>query len=218
MPINDLVAGQSTVGAPLVRTEPIQERSAARIDALLDAAAAVVDEIGFDRLTTAMVAERAGASIGTVYRYFPDRIVLLQALRDRALLRYRHSVVQAIDAQKPEHWWNAVEAAIDAFVDMFRTEAGFRIIRFADAERAGASEEEVARETGFAPQFAQILSDEYGLPAGEDLAFRLEVVVEIMDSLINRAFVEDANGDERYISEARTVAREYLERRFDTQD
>ena len=214
MPINDLVAGQSTVGAPLVRTEPIQERSAARIDALLDAAAAVVDEIGFDRLTTAMVAERAGASIGTVYRYFPDRIVLLQALRDRALLRYRRSVVQAIDAESPAHWWNAVECAIDAFVGMFRTEPGFRIIRFTDVERAGVPEDEVVRPVGFAQQFADILSDEYGLPSGEELSFRLEVVVEIMDSLINRAFVEDPEGDERFISEARTVAREYLERRF----
>jgi AcrR family transcriptional regulator len=214
VPINDLVAGQSTVGAPLVRTEPIQERSAARIDALLDAAAAVVDEIGFDRLTTAMVAERAGASIGTVYRYFPDRIVLLQALRDRALLRYRRSVVQAIDEQSPAHWWNAVECAIDAFVGMFRTEPGFRIIRFSDVERSGVPEDEVVRPVGFAQQFADILSDEYGLPAGEDLAFRLEVVVEIMDSLINRAFVEDPEGDERFIAEARTVAREYLERRF----
>ena len=44
MPINDLVAGQGAVGAPLVRTEPIQERSAARIDALLDAAADVEKE------------------------------------------------------------------------------------------------------------------------------------------------------------------------------
>lgn len=214
MPINDLVAGQSTVGAPLVRTEPIQERSAARIDALLDAAAAVVDEIGFDRLTTAMVAERAGASIGTVYRYFPDRIVLLQALRDRALLRYRRSVVAAIDAESPAHWWNAVECAIDAFVGMFRTEPGFRIIRFSDVERAGVPEDEVVRPVGFAQQFADILSDEYGLPSGEELSFRLEVVVEIMDSMINRAFVEDPEGDERFISEARTVAREYLERRF----
>ncbi|WP_285116907.1 TetR/AcrR family transcriptional regulator [Leifsonia sp. fls2-241-R2A-40a] len=218
MPINDLVAGQSTVGAPLVRTEPIQERSAARIDALLDAAAEVVDEIGFDRLTTAMVAERAGASIGTVYRYFPDRIVLLQALRDRALLRYRRSVVEAIDAQAPQHWWNAVECAIDAFVHMFRTERGFRIIRFADAERSGTAEEEAQADSGFANLFAQILSDEYGLPAGDDLSFRLQVVVEMMDSLISRAFVEDPNGDERYISEARTVAREYLERRFGSKD
>ncbi|WP_158864002.1 TetR/AcrR family transcriptional regulator [Leifsonia sp. AG29] len=214
MPINDLVAGQNAVGAPLVRTEPIQERSAARIDALLDAAAEVVDEIGFDRLTTAMVAERAGASIGTVYRYFPDRIVLLQALRDRAVLRYRRRVVLAIDAQQPEHWWNAVECAIDAFVDMFRTEPGFRIIRFTDAERSGVPEEEVARDVSFATRFATILAEEYDLPAGDELAFRLEIVVEMMDALVNRAFVDDPRGDERYIEEARTVAREYLERRY----
>ena len=214
MPINDLVAGQNTVGAALVRTEPIQERSAARVDALLDAAADVVDEIGFDRLTTAMVAERAGASIGTVYRYFPDRIVLLQALRDRAVLRYRRAVVSAIHEQQPEHWWNAVEAAIDSFVAMFREEAGFRIIRFTDAERSGVPGEEVVRDVSFAAQFAEILSDEYRLPAGEDLAFRLEIVVEVMDSLINRAFRDDPAGDERYIAEARTVAREYLESRY----
>lgn len=217
MPINDLVAGQNTVGAPLVRTEPIQERSAARIDALLDAAAEVVDEIGFDRLTTAMVAERAGASIGTVYRYFPDRIVLLQGLRDRAVLRYRRSVVEAIHEHNPAHWWNAVECAIDAFVAMFRSEPGFRIIRFTDAERSGVPAEEVARDVSFAGQFAEILSDEYGLPAGEDLAFRLEVVVEMMDALINRAFVDDPDGDERFIAEARAVAREYLERRYSTE-
>ena len=60
------------------RNEPVQARSTARLTALLDAAAAVIDEIGYERLTTAMVAERAGASIGTVYRYFPDRIAVLQ--------------------------------------------------------------------------------------------------------------------------------------------
>ena len=51
-----------------LRNEPVQARSAARLSALLDAAAAIVDEIGYERLTTAMVAERAGASIGTVDR------------------------------------------------------------------------------------------------------------------------------------------------------
>ena len=69
----------------LLRNEPVQARSTARLTSLLDAAAQVVDEIGFERLTTAMVAERAGASIGTVYRYFPDRIAVLQSLSARSL-------------------------------------------------------------------------------------------------------------------------------------
>ena len=215
MPINDLVAGQSQSGAPLVRTEPIQERSAARIDALLDAAAEVVDEIGFDRLTTAMVAERADASIGTVYRYFPDRIVLLQALRDRALQRYRAAVVEAIHEASPEHWWDAMECAIDAFVEMFRSEPGFRIIRFTDAERQSASAGTGFGEDFFAHQFANILAEEFGLPAGDELNFRLEVAVEIADSLITRAFLIDPRGDEAFIEEARVVIREYLSKRYD---
>ena len=61
-------------GTAVIRNEPVQARSAARLTALLDAAAHVVHEIGYERLTTAMVADRAGASIGTVYRFFPDRI------------------------------------------------------------------------------------------------------------------------------------------------
>ena len=64
-----------------LRNEPVQARSTARLGALMDAAAAVVDEIGFERLTTAMVAERAQASIGTVYRYFPDRIAPVAGAR-----------------------------------------------------------------------------------------------------------------------------------------
>jgi AcrR family transcriptional regulator len=214
VPINDLVTGQSQSGAPLVRTEPIQERSAARIDALLDAAAEVVDEIGFDRLTTAMVAERADASIGTVYRYFPDRIVLLQALRDRALQRYRGAVVDAIHTTAPGHWWDATECAIDAFVEMFRHEPGFRIIRFTDAERQSATAEVGFGDDFFAHRFASILAEEFGLPAGAQLNFRLEVAVEIADSLITRAFLIDPSGDEAFIEEARVVIREYLAKRY----
>ena len=100
--IEDILVGtQETVSAGALRVEPAQERSLARIDALLDAAAAVVDEVGFDRLTTAQVAELSGASIGTVYRYFPDRIALLAALHDRAVLRYRVAASEELERRQP---------------------------------------------------------------------------------------------------------------------
>lgn len=63
-----------------LRTTPIQARSAARITELLDACAAVIEELGIEHVTTNLVAERAGCSIGTIYRYFPDRIAVLRAL------------------------------------------------------------------------------------------------------------------------------------------
>ena len=79
----DIQLSTRTDAIALIRNEPVQARSTARLAALLDAAAQVVHEIGYERLTTAMVAERAGASIGTVYRYFPDRIAVLQSLAAR---------------------------------------------------------------------------------------------------------------------------------------
>ena len=62
------------------RITPTQARGVARVQELLNACAAVVDEVGIERLTTNLVAERAECSIGTLYRYFPDRTAVLRAL------------------------------------------------------------------------------------------------------------------------------------------
>ncbi|AYG05105.1 TetR/AcrR family transcriptional regulator [Gryllotalpicola protaetiae] len=211
MPIHDLAKDPERSLAALVRTEPIQERSAARVDALLDAAAAVVDEIGFDRLTTAMVAERADASIGTVYRYFPDRIALLQGLRERAIGRFRVAVVQRIEEVHPSTWLEAVECSIDAVATMYRTEPGFRIIRFADDERGNDATGEFSGDTvPLSHGLAEVLSGDFGLPAGDELVFRVAIAIEIGDALVGRAFVSNPEGEERYITEARAVISAYL--------
>ncbi|HEY0247494.1 MAG TPA: TetR/AcrR family transcriptional regulator [Gryllotalpicola sp.] len=217
MPIHDLAKDPERSLAALVRTEPIQERSAARVDALLDAAAAVVDQIGFDRLTTAMVAERADASIGTVYRYFPDRIALLQGLRERAIGRFRVTVVERIEEVKPKSWLEAVGCAVDAFVTMYRTEPGFRIIRFADDERGNdESDSSFSGESElFARALTEVLAAEFGLPVGDELEFRLGIAIEIGDALVSRAFLSSPEGDMRYVDEARAVIGAYLARYYE---
>lgn len=210
MTLDDLTGHSGQPLSPGVRTEPTQERGAARIDALLDAAALVVDEVGIDRLTTAMVAEKAGSSIGTVYRYFPDRIALLQALRDRAVLRYRQAVIDRLQGGQPVLWTDAVAGSLGAFADMFRSEHGFKIIRFVDETREDG---EAAAEYGsgyFARIFARMLSEEYGLRDGEELEFRLTIAVEIGLSLVERAFLRNREGDAAILEEARSVVLSYL--------
>jgi AcrR family transcriptional regulator len=60
---------------------PQQERGERRVAALLDAAAAVIAEVGYEAATMTAVAERAGASIGAVYQYFPNKEAVVRALR-----------------------------------------------------------------------------------------------------------------------------------------
>ena len=209
MSLSDIVGEGSAGQGQQIRTEPMQQRSAARLSALLDAAAAVVDEVGFDRITTAMVAERAGASIGTVYRYYPDRVAVLHALRERAVLRFRQRFVEEIKRTRPESWWDTVDCAVTAFVGLYRSEPGFRILHFADRERTQEAGGDL--ESGFfARSLADILAEEFGLPAGPDLNFRLEMTVEMADALLSRAFASDPQGDERIIAECRRIMHDYL--------
>ncbi|UFU14584.1 TetR/AcrR family transcriptional regulator [Curtobacterium sp. C1] len=63
-----------------LRNDPVQARSAATLERILDAARFLAQGTGYDRFTTAHVADRAGVSIGTVYRYFPDRVAILDVI------------------------------------------------------------------------------------------------------------------------------------------
>jgi hypothetical protein len=65
-----------------LRREPQLERGERRVVQLLETAAVVLAESGYEAATMTEVANRAGASIGTVYQYFPNKEALVQATKD----------------------------------------------------------------------------------------------------------------------------------------
>ncbi|MGR2753541.1 TetR family transcriptional regulator [Agromyces arachidis] len=208
MPNIDLILGTDHGRRRSVRTEPTQRRSSQRLDALLDAAAEIVDDLGFERLTTQMVAERAAASIGTVYRYFPDRVAVLHALRDRSVRRYRERLAEALERAELDEWWDVVDVALGVCAELYRDEPGFTVIHAAPRELSDDGEAEIAH------RLARLLEHDFGLRNDADARFRLGVAVEVGEALIHRAFARDASGDLRYLDEARRVVRAHLEEHF----
>ena len=196
-------------GIALLRNEPVQARSTARLASLLDAAAAIIDEIGYERLTTAMVAERAGASIGTVYRYFPDRIVVLQSLSARSLGEFVEGTRATVLDSVHTTWLDALEACIVAMTTAFRSLPGFRSLRLGDVLDVRPALTAQYGSTAVAAAAATAISERFGLPI-EELAHRLEVVIVVSDSLLARAFTYDSNGDSKLIDEALKISRAYL--------
>ena len=67
------------------RRSPKQARSRATWEAIVEAAAQIVERGGAEALNTNEVAERAGVSIGTLYQYFPDKQAILLAAARREL-------------------------------------------------------------------------------------------------------------------------------------
>jgi len=200
-------------GSAAIRNEPVQARSTARLAALLDAAARVIDEIGYERLTTAMVADRAGASIGTVYRYFPDRIAVLQTLAARNADRIGERALAELKNRRHETWTAALEAGYDVFTAAFRSEPGFASLRFGDVLDLRPVLGPLALRE-FAVRAGAVMVDRFGMSDSDDARLTLQSVLTIADAVAADAFQRDRQGDpvvlRHAISAAHSLLKEYF--------
>ena len=95
---------------------PVQKRGQQRVDAILDAAEVVFGEMGVEAATTNAIAERAGASVGSLYHFFPNKDAILQALAER----YAESVKATLTtARRIEEPWVPLDVLFTNMIDMF---------------------------------------------------------------------------------------------------
>ncbi len=109
----------SSLSSSPQRIVPQQPRASRRVESLLEAAAEIVAEVGYETMTMTAIAERSGASIGALYRYFPDKMAVARAL----LLRY----AQQVDS----HWSSLIEEAKELSVEEFAGRLVGRMAEFA---------------------------------------------------------------------------------------
>jgi AcrR family transcriptional regulator len=83
-------------GVESSRKNPEQARSRATVDVVIEAAAQLLEAAGERGFNTNAVAERAGVSIGTLYRYFPDKQAILLALARREMDAFNAAVASLL--------------------------------------------------------------------------------------------------------------------------
>ena len=99
------------------RKSPVQARSAASVDAILEATIQVLRSAGKERLTTTRVAQRAGVSVGTLYQYFPNKSALLQAVLKRHLDEVTAAIERVCREQESRTLQQMATALINAFLE-----------------------------------------------------------------------------------------------------
>lgn len=63
-----------------VRKRPVQARSRARVETILNTAKDIISEVGSDGLKMNALAQRAEVPIGTVYQFFPNKSAVIHTL------------------------------------------------------------------------------------------------------------------------------------------
>jgi AcrR family transcriptional regulator len=196
-----------------LRRAPVQRRSAERLTRILDACAELLDEVGYDALSTRAVALRAGVPIGSVYRFFGNKRQMADALAQRNLERYTERVTERLKKASRGDWRAAMDAVLDEYLAMKRTAPGFSLVDFGNQIPVGARHTEP--NTRVADRLTDLLSGYLGRTPDEDLRRVFLVAVESADTLVQLAFRTDPDGDEAIIAETRELLRAYLGRVLD---
>lgn len=112
------------------RRRPQQERGKAAVESILSATSRLLDETGFDALTTAAIAERAGVNIATLYRYFPNKFTIVSELAEQLESERSAASVDALRGLPTAQDWRVpLRTAIDAVADLRESQVGNRAIR-----------------------------------------------------------------------------------------
>ncbi len=108
---------------------PKQVRSWERFHRILDTAADLFAEIGYESVTTDEIAASADTSVGGLYRFFPDKSAVFHALLDRYLKQLRELAAElhTEDAmQVPLEIY--INRLVDAFDQFANDHSGFRTV------------------------------------------------------------------------------------------
>jgi AcrR family transcriptional regulator len=66
-----------------LRRQPSQKRGKDRVEKILEAAAVVFDEVGYEAATTHQIAAKAGTAVGSLYQFFPDKASIFNTMEIR---------------------------------------------------------------------------------------------------------------------------------------
>ncbi|MFD7703033.1 TetR family transcriptional regulator [Streptomyces caelestis] len=199
--------------ATSLRRAPVQRRSTERLARILDACAALLDEVGYDDLSTRAVAQRAGVPIGSVYRFFGNKRQMADALAQRNLERFTERVAERLGVTGDRGWRHAMDVVLDEYLDMKRTAPGFSLVDFGNQIPVGTRRAEPNHRV--ADRLTDLFSGYLGREADDDLRRTFLVAVETADALVHLAFRMTPEGDEKVIGELREMLRAYLARTLD---
>ncbi|GAA2174818.1 hypothetical protein GCM10009846_22230 [Agrococcus versicolor] len=178
--------------------------AARRVAQIVDAAARLVEEGGAERLTTTAIAHETGLAIGSVYRYFPDRVAILVELGRRSRERLQQRLDDAFRLGQP-----TLEQAIDAFVDTvaqhYRVEPAVRSLGMGDRIDLGPDRARIQWSEVASP-VVDALVREHGVQHAL-AAVALDTAGPMVDALVELAFRDRAAGEPTFLQHAHLVAR-----------
>lgn len=177
------------------RREPSQARGHQRVKALLDATAQLLEEVGYDALTTKAIAERADTSIGSFYQFFPNRDAAVAALVDG----YRAEIRDYLQTHVREHFRDTREgitadwvgSVVDGLTALYASFPGFRGFSTGALTEGPLAEQAQQLRAELLSSLEELMGESFPEVPAERRHRCLVMVVETARSVLDRLAVFD---------------------------
>lgn len=184
--------------ASAARRAPVQERSRQTVTRILDAAAAIADEQGVEAATTRAIADRAGVSYPSLYRFFPDREAILGELLERQCAELDARCVAAEPTWRIESIGDLLDNEIALHVHFYRQHPSAARMWMGGRTSPAVTGCVRARMRTLADRMHGILLASGLIPAGTDPCTML-VAVEMADRILELSY-RGGDFDERILA------------------
>ena len=197
-----------------LRHPPVQARSRERLQRVLDAAERVLADEGAAALTTTRVAAVAGVPVASVYRFFPDKEAIVEALALGYWAEFGDAVGALAERMERRPLRDPVATIVDALAASFRSKPGFTALWFGGLRTERLRDATRPSRARFAVYAERMLAVSYPDADAEILAATARMLVLTGDALLREAFRVDPDGDPKLLEETKFVLGAYLEARL----
>jgi AcrR family transcriptional regulator len=197
----------------LEKNKPQQERAKRTYEAILSAAAELLVEVGVERISTNLVAERAGITVPALYRYFPNKYAVLNAL-GAALMDKQNAVFQQwfdqyLGAGDPQLLLSNVYELLKRTYDVTRAQIGG--LEIVQALRAVAPLQEVRLVSHrlVASQFAMTVGELLQRPVDELVKTQARLTIDAGYGFVEMALEDLSLSTEMLLREGSRMLQKY---------
>lgn len=193
------------------RRVPSQARSQRRFDAIVDAAARLFAEVGFDAATMEGIAAAAETSIGSVYQFFPNKRALFREVAGKSLALSGEKMTELL-GPNPLGWdWAEL---LDRVIDGYRELQGEPAMQ-AIWRNLHLYDEYEAEDTAQLREFIDVTAGLLGVWAPHVQVERRRIVATTLVNAIVTAMLALSRAPEAdrdlLVDETKTMLRRYLE-------
>ena len=193
---------------------PIQARSRERLRLVLDAADQVLATAGAEAFTTNRIATAAGIPVGSVYRYFPDKQAIAEALALRYWSDFEDLVQAAAETDEREPLSDPGSVVLDTLAAGFRARPGFLALWYGGFRTQRVRDVTRPTRGAIARSVERILATHWPQARKTSRATAAQMVVIAGDGLLREAFRRDPNGDQTLLAEAKLMLDAYIKERL----